>query len=437
MSNTPNNIPPEKRKGTFRWDTKYLYWGITATSVLVVTLLCYTLFTQWQSGLHYIQVALNVLSPILIGLVIAYLLLRPAKFFERVVLKRVGSKRKPETGRKIRRALSILIVAVIGLAFVVGVLWLILPRVYESLQSLLSNLPGYFRVALGWVTQIIEDNEEIGNYIVNATTNLSEFITNFIQERVIGRIDTILISLTTGVFGVLRGLINVLIGIVVAVYVLYNREAFSGHMKKGLYAVAKPRRAEQTMRMMRFIDKTCGNYIIAQLIDALIFGVVCYIVFSIFRMPYALLMAVVVGVTNVIPFFGPFIGGIPCGLLLLLESPTKCWIFVIAIVILQQLDGNVLNPRIQGSSIGLSGFWIVFAVTVAGGLFGFPGFVLGVPVFAVIYKVLGELVSRRLKKRGLPPESEAYEQSGALDIADTGQNGAPPVGEDGEVPPVE
>jgi predicted PurR-regulated permease PerM len=163
------------------------------------------------------------------------------------------------------------------------------------------------------------------------------------------------------------------------------------------------------------VDKTCGGFVVSKLIDSTIVGVVCYVFMAAFRMPYAVLIAVIVGITNVIPFFGPFVGGIPSAIILLLENPANSLIFVVFIVIIQQLDGNVLFPALQGSKSGVSGFWILFAILLFGGMFGFTGFLLGVPVFAVIYEAVRSLARTRLEARGLPAGTDEYEEIAYID----------------------
>ena len=220
--------------------------------------------------------------------------------------------------------------------------------------------------------------------------------------------ESVVTNITSGVFYVLKGLYNVVIGIIVSIYILYNKEPFIAHYRKILYSIFSPARAKRIMSALRFADKTFMGFISGKLLDSAIIGVLCYIGCVILKMPYALLISVIVGVTNIIPFFGPFIGAIPSALLILLVDPKMCLWFVIFVFILQQLDGNVIGPKILGTSIGINGFWVLFSIVIFGGIFGFWGMLLGVPAFVIIYTALEMVVNRKLKKHDLPIDAESY-----------------------------
>ena len=227
----------------------------------------------------------------------------------------------------------------------------------------------------------------------------------------------IVTSLTTGIYAVLRGILDVLIGFVVACYVLSNMELFMAKSKMVLYSIFPLRSSKRILKAIRFTDTAFMSFISGKVIDSAIIGVICYICCAIMRMPYVVLVSVVVGVTNIIPVFGPFIGAVPTALIILLDSPMKCLIYVIFILVLQQIDGNIIGPKILGSSTGINGFWIMFAILLGGGLFGFIGMLLGVPVFVVIYAGLEKLVNNGLKKRGLQTETAEYMNLDYIDDA--------------------
>ncbi|MDR0838353.1 MAG: AI-2E family transporter [Oscillospiraceae bacterium] len=394
-------------KKRFRWNLQYLYWGITALCVIVAGLACFFIASRWRTGLAWLRELMRILSPVIYGLVLTYLLNKPMNFFENRIYGRLKGK-TAERGARKRRILSLLSTMVFALLLIGGALALLLPQIYTSIQSLISQLPGYFTKAMEWARRLLDDNPDLERTVINLVGNIEESLTEWLKTTLLAQVNTIVTNLTSGVIGAVREVINLLIGFVVAVYLLYHRETFAAQVKKLLYAVLRPRFATGALRGLRFLDYTCGSFVTSRLIDALIVGVVCWIAMTIARIPYAVLISVLVGVTNIIPFFGPFIGGVPSALLLLLENPTKGLIFVIIVVVLQQLDGNVLYPRIQGTSLGLSGFWILFAILLFGGLMGFWGFLLGVPIFAVIYHALRWLARALLSSRGLPTETEAY-----------------------------
>ena len=216
------------------------------------------------------------------------------------------------------------------------------------------------------------------------------------------------------------------VGIIVSFYVLFNKEAVATGAKRVLYCIFTVEAAEKILEGVRFTDKTFMDFISGKILDSAIIGILCYICCSLMNMPYTLLVAVIVGVTNVIPFFGPFIGAIPSAFIILLVDPMKCLIFLVFILILQQFDGNILGPKILGSSTGVNGFWIMFAIIIGGGFFGFMGMLLGVPVFVVIYSGIKNLTRRKLRRSGLPEDYESYENLHHID---------PKTGEHIEMPP--
>ncbi|NCC69937.1 MAG: AI-2E family transporter [Clostridia bacterium] len=216
-------------------------------------------------------------------------------------------------------------------------------------------------------------------------------------------------NITNGVYYFIRGVYYVVIGIIVSVYILFNKEAVGTGAKKVVYSVFSVPFAKKVLESARFTDGIFMGFISGKIVDSTIIGMICYICCMILGMPYPVLVSVIIGVTNIIPFFGPFIGAIPSAFLILMVSPLKSLEFVIFILLLQQFDGNILGPKILGESIGVNGFWVMFAIILGGGLFGFAGMLLGVPVFVVIYTGINTLVNRKLKKSGLPTETAAYE----------------------------
>ena len=214
---------------------------------------------------------------------------------------------------------------------------------------------------------------------------------------------------------VLKGVYNIIIGMVASVYVLYNRNAFGAYMKKLVYCIFSVEAAEKVIMGVGFVDRVFNGFISGRIFDSAIIGVICYIGCAILGMPYSVLIAVVVGVTNVIPFFGPFIGAIPSIMIIFMVSPIKALIFTIFIIVLQQFDGNFLGPKILGNIVGINGFWIMFSIIVGSGLFGFGGMLLGVPVFVLIYTLISNLVNRKLKRSGLPTDGDVYKNISYID----------------------
>ena len=236
----------------------------------------------------------------------------------------------------------------------------------------------------------------------------TDAIENFWQTDVLTKVQTYLTSITSGVIYGVKLVLNILIGLIISVYVMASKETFAGQAKKMIYAIFKPVRANIIVETVRKSNEIFGGFISGKILDSAIIGVIAYIVLAIMKMPDSILIAVIVGVTNIIPFFGPFIGAIPSFVIIVLQDPMKGIYFLIFIVILQQIDGNIIGPKILGDSTGLSSFWVVFAIMVFGGLWGFPGMLLGVPIMAVIYYIVQRSISYFLKKRGLSDQTSEY-----------------------------
>ena len=243
----------------------------------------------------------------------------------------------------------------------------------------------------------------------------SKYLEKWLQENVLKQSDWIA-SVTTGVYNVIRTIFNVIIGFIISVYVLMTKETFIGQLKKIIYAVFRPKWGNVVMEVVRKADDVFGGFFIGKIIDSLIIGGICFVALYILRMPYVVLVSVVVGVTNVIPFFGPYIGAIPSVVLIFLVDPIKGLYFIIFIIILQQVDGNIIGPKILGDTTGLSPFWVIFAILLFGGSFGVLGMLFGVPIFAVIYYVVKRIVEHILSARKLPRETVDYIHLQSVDV---------------------
>ena len=231
------------------------------------------------------------------------------------------------------------------------------------------------------------------------------------------QLGNVLTSVTSGVYGIAKSIYNLIIGIIVSIYLLGDKEGHLAAVKRLSYSIFSVETAEKIRIGLNFVDKTFMSFLNGKLLDSLIIGIICYIVCAVLQMPYTLLVSVIVGVTNIIPFFGPFIGAIPSALIILMVNPTKCMIFVIFVIILQQIDGNIIGPRILGNSTGITGFWVMFSIIVGAGLFSFWGMLLGVPVFVVLYTLITKLIVKKLKRNDLPWEIADYQEMEYIDPA--------------------
>ena len=273
----------------------------------------------------------------------------------------------------------------------------------------------YIETASRWITQLLEDFPEIEHYVSQTLGQVNTSLMDWIQNTALPKLASLISNVTSGVYYAIMGVYNLVIGIIVSVYVLSNLEQFGASAKRVLYSVFSVDMAKKILEGLEFTDRTFMGFINGKLLDSAIIGLICYIVCSILRMPYALLVSVIVGVTNIIPFFGPFIGAVPSSIIILLVNPVKCLIFIAFIILLQQLDGNIIGPKILGSSVGINGFWVMFSIILGAGLFGFWGMLLGVPVFVIIYAAITGSVTRKLKRSDLPWEAADYMDMAYID----------------------
>ncbi len=396
--------------------TAYFKWGVTAFLTVASLMVFYILLTNGSVFTTAIKTLLRILSPVVWGLVIAYLLWPLVKNADAnlfvPLLKKVFPKRRVTTAS---RVLAIALALVASLLVIGTLLYLIIPQVYSSIESIVLNTPEYYDTVSNWIMNFLKDYPQTEKILLEVTGTASQNISDWARDAVLPYLSTIITNLSTGLYSVLRTVLNILIGFVVACYVLGNVESFSARCKKLLYSMFSVKNADNILSAVRFTDRAFNGFLIGKIIDSAIIGVICYIVCSILNMPYTVLVSVVVGVTNIIPVFGPFIGGIPTALIILLVSPAKALIYIIFIIILQQIDGNIIGPKILGSSIGINGFWIMFAILLGGGLFGVGGMILAVPMFAVLYSGFGLLVRMRLKERGLKTETADYMNIKSID----------------------
>lgn len=404
----------------FRWDKKYLYWGVTAFLVIAASLLFY----MFISNLGWVQKSLGslttILSPFIWGLVISYLLCPLTNIYEKSVFlplfnamaKKAGSEGTRRA--KLAKGFAVLFSLVSLLLLLAAFVWLVVPQLYLSIESIIANSTAYVQNVYAWLDKLVLD-PELEAMLGTSFGTASAMVFDWVEDFVMPQLDGLISQVTSGVFVVVKGVYNILIGMIVAVYVLYNRVTFAAHAKKIVYCIFSVEAAEKIIAGVNFADRVFNGFLSGKILDSAIIGVICYVVCALLNMPYALLVSVIVGVTNVIPFFGPFIGAIPSALIVLMESPFMCLVFIIFVILLQQFDGNFLGPKILGNSVGINGFWIMFSIIVGSGLFGFMGMLLGVPVFVLIYSFFTNLVNRKLHRSGLPTDTAIYSDMAHID----------------------
>ena len=399
-------------KHGFRWDKKYLHWGVTAFCVIACAIMFYMALNYISALGSAIGKLMSILSPFLWGLVISYLLLPCMKAMEKKAFRPLCAKiyknSEKSNGEKLARGIAVLVAEIILLVILAALVYLIIPQLYQSLETIVRNSNTYINNASLWIEHILQNYPEIEQYAMEVIGKVNTGLMDWIQTTVLPELGSLVANVTTGVYYVVMAIYNLIIGIIVSIYILANHETFSANAKRWLYSIFSVETAHKIRRGLAFTNQTFAGFINGKLLDSAIIGLICYIGCALLNMPYALLVSVIVGVTNVIPFFGPFIGAVPSALIILLVDPLKCLVFVIFIIILQQLDGNVIGPKILGSSIGINGFWVMFSIILGAGLFGFWGMLLGVPVFVVIYTAINEQIDKKLKKSDLPWETADY-----------------------------
>ncbi len=398
-------------KRIFNWDKKYLYWGVTAFCVIACSVLFYMALTYLPAIGAALGKLARILSPFIWGLVIAYLLAPLYNglymgFFLPLTEKLSGKKKKAMPG--LAKALSVLLSILVFLAVITALVYLIIPQLYSSIETIVNNSPVYIEKLSAWSQEILASYPEVRDFAVEKFEEINTNLFSWVRDTILPGLGSVVSNLTAGVYYFVRAVYNIIIGIIVSVYLLSNLESASARAKRLSYCIFGVEWAEKLHAALRFTDKTFMGFINGKLLDSAIIGLICYIVCAILKMPYTLLVSVIVGVTNIIPFFGPFIGAIPSAFIILLVDPLKALIFVVFVVILQQVDGNIIGPKILGGTIGINGFWVMFSIILGAGLFSFWGMLLGVPVFVVIYTGIMSLVERRLKKRNLPIDPEEY-----------------------------
>ncbi len=402
---------PSLGKGRGSWLKQQFGRSIAMFLAVAACILLYFALLRASQISAAVSTLIGVAKPIIYGLGIAYLLNPIVKLVDKRMLpflekKCPNFKKKKQLSRSVGIFLSLLFL----LAVVVALLNMMIPELYSSIRDMILNVPSQMNRFVDSLSEMNRDNSTLGTLLENIMTEATEFLQNWMRTDLMNSVNELMSSLTVGVINILKEILNLLIGLIVSAYVLFSKEKFSRQCKKITYALFKPSSANMLLHLTIKSNEIFGGFIIGKIIDSAIIGVLCFIGLSIMNMPYTLLVSVIVGVTNVIPFFGPYIGAIPSAVLILLADPKMGVYFIIFILALQQFDGNVLGPKILGNSTGLSAFWVVFSILIAGGLFGVPGMILGVPAFAVIYYIVDMLIDYRLEKRKLPTQTSAYDE---------------------------
>lgn len=405
----------------------YLAMGLTAFAVIAASLLLFFLLFHMKEVSGFLGTLGVILRPIFMGAVIAFLLLPVHRTILKFLMAMTTEKRKADRRNvSFLNFVAIILSLLLALFLIYLLLAMVIPQVYESIVGLVQSIPDYIEVIQGWLQTFFEDNPDIQAAVMSVYNSAAASLEQWLNADILPNLESVsttfewvrttiwpnFTGVMAGVSGVVLGFLvlvkDLLIAVIVSVYLLARKDTFAAQSKKIAYSLFPTDIADLLVDEVRNAYKIMSGFINGKLVDSLIIGAICFVCCSLFKFPYPALVATIVGVTNIIPFFGPFIGAVPCGLLIFLVSPLQAVYFAIFIVVLQQFDGNILGPKILGETTGLASFWVLFSILLFGGLFGFAGMVLGVPVFAMIYSVVSRTVAHGLRARNLPVDTEEY-----------------------------
>ncbi len=394
--------------------SNYLRWAVTTVCTVTVCLIIFFLLFRSKELMAFFKKLSDTLMPVIIGAIIAYLINPIVNFLDKLLTKLfLHMKLSVKRAQGLALWISVFLSMAIFLFFVYFLISLILPELYQNIKNFVSNFDGYAATITTWFSEleILKDNPELYDNLSSTLNKMLDSVGDWLSSSLLTSLSGIVSGLIFRIIGIFNVVLDIVVGLIVTIYILFSKRKYTAKAKRFAYVLFKPQTANTVLTMASRCNKIFSGFISGKLLDSLIIGMMCFIGLSIFNMPYTLLVSVIVGVTNIIPFFGPFIGALPSAVLILLSDPTNLKpviIFVIFIICLQQFDGNILGPKILGDSTGISALMVVVSITIGGGFFGFMGMFLGVPTFAVLSYLLKCFIHYRLRKKGLPPGHENY-----------------------------
>ena len=405
----------------------YIAVGVTAFAVIAAALLLFFTLFHLSALRAFFGTLAHILRPIFLGMIFAFLLLPIHRGIFGFMTAMTPEKRLKNKGDvQFLNVLAIIFSLLLAVFLLYLLLAMALPQIYLSIVGLVNAFPEYINSVQEWLQKFLADNPDIQNTVMSVYVSAADSLEEWLNADILPNLESVTTTVQwlrqsvlpnlTGVMSSVSALVvslallvkDLLIALIVTFYLLIRKDVFAAQSKKIVYSVLPTHVGDLVVEETRSAYRIMSGFINGKLLDSLIIGIIALVCCNLLKFPYPALLATIIGVTNVIPFFGPFIGAIPCGLLVFLDSPIKCLYFAVFILVLQQFDGNILGPKILGDSTGLASFWVLFSILLFGGLFGFAGMVLGVPVFAMIYSILRRLVLYGLRRRGLPEDTECY-----------------------------
>lgn len=382
------------------WNSKYTTISVYAFIVACGSIIFYLIASELTSFQIKVGGIISMLMPFIIGFTMAYLFNFILAFYEENVINfKVLNKSRPKLKRFIGLVLTYATVVLLVFLF----LNFVFPQLVSSIMGLVNDIPSYvanitklfndfnskYEIQEEYYNLIVEQWEKYKDTIVKFATNLIPVLGNVVKTTI-------------------SSLWNIVLGVIVSIYLLTDKEKFFALNKKITRSLFSEARAKRIIQLTNRSNNIFGKFLSGKILDSFIIGILTFVVITIFKMPYTILISFIISITNIIPFFGPFIGAVPSAIIILFVSPIKAFWFVIIILVIQQIDGNIIGPKILGDSLGISAFWILFSLLVGGKIFGFIGLIIGVPLFVLIYSIIKDIVENRLKKKGLPHETDEY-----------------------------
>lgn len=399
---------------------EYIKWGLTAFFVVLGGIISYYVIFHLDNLTARITSLFVILMPVIDGMVLGYLMTPIVNTIERKIVKPIFKKLNICHKKSQIRLISIVITLLIVLMVLYAFLSIVIPQIGNSINTIIEQFPNYLDTLAAWITNLLERNPVLTEWITNLLGDSSAFeiINNyftdfetFINSKLLPQLNNLImtiINISSSVYSIFMKFWNLIIGFIISIYILSGKELFAAQAKKTAYAFLSTETANRLISNMRFANKTFGGFFVGKIADSIIIGLICFIGTSLLGTPFCVLISVIIGVTNIIPFFGPFLGAIPSLLLILFVNPLQALYFLIFVIILQQIDGNIIGPKILGNSTGLSSFWVIFAITLFGGIWGIIGMIVGVPIFAIIFAFMKSLIELKLANKKMPPETSKY-----------------------------
>ncbi len=393
----------------YRWDKKYLYWGVTVICVMLAGFVTFAIIFKFQEILNVASFLFRMFTPIWYGFAVAYLLTPLVNKLDRIQMKTyLKYMKKTQRAKKVARVISVTVSILLLFGIITGLLLLLIPQLITNIFGFYENMESYFDRLQSWVANLLGENHPFAVYAEQFVIRIKETIEKWLSTDLTLQMQNLLQYITTTTWLIIKSITNIIIGIIISIYFLYSKEKFCAQGKKMTYALLNRRRSDTVIKNARYMHRVFGGFMTGKLVESTIVGSICFVAMTLFRFPYPTLISVAIGITNIIPFFGLYIGAVPGAILVFLAEPTQVLYFCIFIIILHQVEGNIIAPGILGEATGLNGFWVIFSALVFGGIFGVVGFIIGVPVFAVICTWIRSGVTQRLKSKHMPTETIAY-----------------------------